>query len=247
MIKIGLHGSSGKMSREVAALIPDYPGCELTYQYSHIIDSAHSITALHSHHGNSLEELCKSSEVIIDFSNPAGLISLLESSMNNNIPVLIGTTGISSEVQEYIQKASKQTPILQAPNTSLGVNLLSNLVVIAAASLEDFDLEIIEMHHANKKDAPSGTALMLATEATNVRENKMVGFAPVRGGNLPGEHQVMFIGQNEVVTLVHRALSRKCYAEGAIKAARWLKDKEPGLYNMKDVLQGVVGGAARKN
>ncbi len=229
-MKIGLHGASGRMGKEVAALISEYNSCELAYEYSR---------------GGNLEDLCVSSEVIIDFSSPEALPDLLLCAIKYAVPILIGTTGILEDMQKSIVTAAKEIPILQSPNTSFGVNVLQNLITKAAETLINYDIEIIEMHHATKKDAPSGTALMLGDVAATSSGQALdsIGFSSVRAGALFGEHQVMFVGQNEVVTLAHRALSRRCYAEGAIRAAMWLREMSPSLYNMQDMLHG----AARKN
>jgi len=171
-------------------------------------------------------------------------------------PILIGTTGLDAGHQRLIDDAATKIPVLQAANTSLGVNLLAHLVRDAAARLgPEWDIEIVEMHHRHKADAPSGTALLLgraAAEARGVSLDEVsdrgrdgitgprtaghIGFAALRGGSVAGEHQVIFAGEGERIELGHRAESRAIFASGAVWAALWLKDKPAGRYTMADVL-----------
>lgn len=193
-------------------------------------------------------------EVIIDFSSPNSLNSLLEYGVEKRIPLVIATTGLSEENIECIVEASKIIPIFQSSNTSLGVNTLINLVKKAAVVLEkNFDIEIIEKHHNKKVDAPSGTAYMIANaingELGNSKEfiygregNKgerrknNIGIHAVRGGTIPGEHTVIFAGEDEVIEIKHTAFSKDIFAAGAIKAARYIINQEKGLYNMDSLI-----------
>lgn len=195
-------------------------------------------------------------DVFVDFSAPAALESNLAAATIARKPILIGTTGLDDGHQRLIDDAATRVAVLQAANTSLGVNLLAHLVREAAARLgPDWDIEIVEMHHRHKADAPSGTALLLgraAAEARGVsldevsdrgrdgitgpREAGHIGFAALRGGSVAGEHQVIFAGEGERLELGHRAESRAIFARGAVQAALWLKDKAPGRYTMADVL-----------
>jgi len=203
-----------------------------------------------------LSELVRASGVLIDFSAPAALKANLEACAEAGKPVVIGTTGLEAEHHRMIDEAARSLPILQTGNTSLGVNLLAALVEEAARRLdEDWDIEIVEMHHRHKVDAPSGTALMLGEAAaqgrgiiladhsergrdgiTGARARGAIGFASLRGGSVPGDHSAIFATEGESITLSHRAESRTIFARGAVKAALWLKDQPAGRYMMKNVL-----------
>ena len=195
-------------------------------------------------------------DVFLDFSAPEALEQNLEAALAANKPILIGTTGLSDAHQALIDAASANIAVIQAANTSLGVNLLSHLVREAAARLgDDWDIEIAEMHHRMKADAPSGTALMLGHAAaegrgvdldavsdrgrdgiTGPRKSGDIGFAVLRGGTVAGEHQVIFASEGERIELGHRAESRAIFAHGALAAALWLAGKPAGRYTMADVL-----------
>ena len=188
-------------------------------------------------------------DVIIDFSSPAALFDELDWAVKNNIPVVLGSTGFDNEQLKYIDECAKKIPIFKTANFSLGVNLLMKLVRESAEVLGDkFDIEIIEKHHSLKADAPSGTALMLAECAnidnkeylygrrdTGKRGNEICIHA-VRGGTIVGEHEVMFAGEDEIVTLSHSARSKKVFAAGAVKAAIFLAGKPAGKYDMQDIV-----------
>lgn len=193
-------------------------------------------------------------DVIIDFSNPAALSSLLSYAKNKKIPVVFCTTGYSKEQEKEIKKASEEIPIFRSGNMSIGINLLIELAKKAAKILgTDFDVEIIEKHHNQKLDAPSGTALMIADGISSVRdethyvfdrhsqrkkrEKSEIGISSIRGGTIIGEHEVMFAGHHEVITLTHSAQSREIFAIGAINAACFLAGKPAGFYQMSDLLK----------
>lgn len=193
-------------------------------------------------------------DVIIDFSRPELLDDVAALSEKYNKGVVIATTGYSDSQLEKIKKLSESTAVLKSGNMSVGVNLLLDLVEKAAAALCDsFDVEIIEKHHNQKADAPSGTALMLAEKVREIktdaefiygregqakRDKRDVAIHAVRGGTIVGEHDVIFAGDDEIITLSHTALSRKIFANGALKAADFIKDMPPGMYSMKNVLNG---------
>ena len=200
-----------------------------------------------------LSAAIKKADVVIDFSRPDMTMLLLDALKANPKPVIIGTTGLSQIEQATIENMAKQLPILLSSNTSLGVNLLAGLVKQAAAKLgEEFDIEIVEMHHKDKVDAPSGTAISLgkaAAEGRGItfdsaalynRSGKRsiggIGFASLRGGDVVGEHTVTFAGKGERLQLGHIATDRAIFARGALKAAEWLVGKKKGLYSMQDVL-----------
>lgn len=192
-------------------------------------------------------------DVIIDFSSPFNLDMICDYVSKTKTPVVFATTGYSKEQLDKINELSKIAPVLRSANFSLGVIVLNRLVKEVTPLLEGYDIEIIEAHHNKKVDAPSGTAKMLlksAMDATGYdakmgrngycpREKNEIGVSAVRGGTIVGEHEVMYCGNDEVITLKHSAQSKKIFATGAIKAARWLKDQKPGFYDMEDVLFGL--------
>ena len=198
------------------------------------------------------EEFTGHADVMIDFSHHSALTGLLAYATRTGTPLVVCTTGHTEEEMEMMKKASEKVAVFFSRNMSLGINLLISLCRRAAATLgEDFDIEIIEKHHNQKLDAPSGTALMIADAlcedaehpyvydrhaVRKKRERGEIGLHAVRGGNIVGEHEVMFCGQNEIVTLSHSAASREVFATGALRAARFMQGKGPGFYNMDDVI-----------
>lgn len=195
-------------------------------------------------------------EGVLDFTVPAATTAFAEIAAQARIAHIIGTTGLSAGDDEKIAAAARHAPIVKSGNMSLGVNLLAVLVRQAAQALDpDFDIEILEMHHRAKVDAPSGTALMLGRAAaagreialeehsvrsrdghTGARKRGDIGFATLRGGSVIGEHSVLFAGNAETIVLSHKATDRALFARGAVKAALWARDRKPGLYSMADVL-----------
>jgi 4-hydroxy-tetrahydrodipicolinate reductase len=196
-------------------------------------------------------------DVFVDFSAPEAVEAHLSQARRVRKPILIGTTGLTPDHQRLIDEASSEIPLIQAANTSLGVNLLAHLVRLTAARLgQDWDLEIVEMHHRMKVDSPSGTALMLGRAAaegravdldrvaergrdgiSGPREPGTIGFAALRGGSVAGDHLAIFAAEGERLELGHRAESRAIFARGAIEAALWLLGKPAGRYTMADVLE----------
>lgn len=193
-------------------------------------------------------------DVLVDFSSPAALESSLDQATRAGIPILIGTTGLDDMALRLIGEAARSVAVLRAANTSLGVALLADLVERAARVLgADWDIEVLEVHHKAKADAPSGTALMLGEAAARGRGGQVqaesgrhgtglkrapgaVGFAALRGGTVAGDHDVLFLGPEERLILSHRAESRMIFARGALAAARFLHGQPPGLYGMQDVI-----------
>lgn len=171
-------------------------------------------------------------EVLIDFSHPAALPASLDRAVNAAVPILVGTTGLDDLAERRLDEAARTVPVLLAANTSLGVTLLEHLVREAARRLPGWDLSVLEMHHRAKIDAPSGTALLLGRAAG--RDG--VDYASLRGGTVAGDHQVIFAGPGERITLGHIAESRTLFARGALHAARWLVGRPAGRYRMADVL-----------
>lgn len=205
----------------------------------------------------SIFEVREKADVIVDFSHHTLVYDILSYSKEKEIPAVICTTGHTDEEKEYMSRMDKETAVFTSGNMSLGINLLCSLAKQAAEILgDDYDVEIIEAHHHNKLDAPSGTALMIAEEIESAlpyeadrvfdrtpyrkkREKNEIGIHSIRGGSIVGEHEVMFCGGGEVITVKHSALSRDLFAQGAVKAARYMVGKKVGRYSMKDVLKNA--------
>ncbi|MFO7276923.1 MAG: 4-hydroxy-tetrahydrodipicolinate reductase [Pseudomonadota bacterium] len=202
-----------------------------------------------------IDAVLERADVVIDFSQPAATSANVAACRAMRKPLLVGTTGFAAELERAFDAAAKEIPLLVAPNTSIGVTLLIELVRQAAAALpREFDIEIVEAHHRGKKDAPSGTALALGRAAaqgrgvslddvavknradSGPRRDGDIGFAVVRGGDIVGEHSVLFAGDGEQLTLTHRATDRAIFAQGALRAAVWLAGQPPGRYSMRDFL-----------
>ncbi|GFN34424.1 4-hydroxy-tetrahydrodipicolinate reductase [Tepidimicrobium xylanilyticum] len=207
---------------------------------------------------NSLYEYKGEVDVIIDFSHPSYLEQIIDYSLDRRVPLVIATTGFSEEQFRKIKMASEYIPILYSSNMSLGINILTRILSQIVKILNrDFDIEIIEKHHNKKTDAPSGTAYLLADiinetlgnskryiygrEGNNSkRENNEIGIHSIRGGTIPGEHTIIFAGSDEIIELKHTALSKKIYAQGAIKAARFIVKAKKGFYTMDDIFNSNV-------
>ena len=200
------------------------------------------------------EESFEKADIVIDFTTPKALFNFTEAAVSNNTGLVIGTTGLDESHFNLLKQTSNSTKVFYAPNMSYGVNTFFEIARIAAKHLKDFDIEIIETHHRHKKDAPSGTALKLGEEIVAElglsksnfnfkrqdqeaqRKENEIGFSSIRGGNIPGEHTVIFHGDNESVELTHKAHNRKIFSDGAIQAAVWLSSKEKGFYTFKDMI-----------
>jgi 4-hydroxy-tetrahydrodipicolinate reductase len=239
MTSIGIIGSQGRMGVVLAAAISE------AGQRAGGIDK-----------GGNVLDLARASDVLVDFSSPAALEETLDACVTAKKPIVIGTTGLEERHHYLIDDAARDIAVLQTGNTSLGVTLLAHLVREAASRLDpDWDIEVVEMHHRNKVDAPSGTALLLGQAAaegrhidlakcsergrdgmTGARGHGKIGFASVRGGTVAGDHDVIFAGPEEMITLSHRAENRMIFARGAVKAALWLVHQKPGRYTMPQVL-----------
>lgn len=194
-------------------------------------------------------------DVIIDFSHHTSLPSLIEYSVSTKTPIVVATTGHTDEEKELMREGAQDTAVFFSGNMSIGINLLIELCRNATAALgENFDIEIIEKHHNQKLDAPSGTAIMIAdaiaeqrdsteyvydrTPTRRVRKKEEIGIHSVRGGTIVGEHEVLFAGNNEMITISHTATSREIFASGALRAAEYLAGKDAGLYSMSDLING---------
>lgn len=243
LIKVGINGANGRMGKAIESVISSKKD-----RFELVAKLTSSSTK------EDIENSCKICDVIIDFSQPAGLKSLISAAIRSSTNILVGTTGLESEHLHYMELAAKDIAVIYAPNTSLGANLLEDLSIRAANILDGYDAEIIEAHHKHKKDSPSGTALAIGKSiaktrqidfdsnavfdrcSQGLRQQDDITFSSIRGGGIFGEHKVIFAGDNEVITIGHSALSRAAFAEGAVFAASWLIGKKPGLYSMRDVL-----------
>lgn len=248
MMNIVISGANGRMGKAVAALAKKNQNIKIaagfdinTEAYDHfkIYDNPFNCDVI--------------SDVIIDFSNPVALHSVLRYATLHSIPVVVATTGLSEEHGALIREAAEKIPVFTSANMSLGVNLLIELVKKASIALsEDFDIEIVEKHHNQKLDAPSGTALAIADAISSVvpdspeyiydrhcfrrkRNKNEIGIHSVRGGTIVGEHDVIFAGTDEIIEIKHSATSREIFAAGALRAAKFIVDKPPRIYNMTDL------------
>lgn len=256
MIKIGVLGAGGRMGQAIIAEVLAAPDCWLA---GGVERAGHPLC------GSVIGEemvvcanaapVAHKADVLIDFSSPGALEANLRAALDSGTALLVGTTGLGAEHHAALDSAARSIPVLQAANTALGVTVLAALVRQAARALDSaWDIEIAELHHRHKVDAPSGTALFLGeaaadgrgqvfdalrlpphTAASGARRPGGIGFASLRGGSSAGEHRVLLAGEGERIELVHVAESREIFARGAVKAARWLVGRKPGRYGMADI------------
>jgi len=257
-------GAGGRMGRTLIKAIAETPGLTLAGATEgegspFLGQDAGVLAGLPPNRVNVISEVrpgTLAADGIVDFTVPAATVRLAQLAAETHLVHIIGTTGTSAEDDAKIAEAAKKTAIVKSGNMSLGVNLLAVLTKQVAAALgEEFDIEIVEMHHNKKVDAPSGTALLFGEAAgagrgidlkthsergrdghTGARKTGTIGFASLRGGNVAGEHSVIFAGADERIELTHKATDRMIFARGALKAALWARGKPPGLYSMLDVL-----------
>ena len=252
MVNVIMHGCNGKMGRNIAALIADDPEITLAAGVDAFDEGKNPFPVF-----KDIRDCDTEADVIIDFSAAPAVDNLLTYCEEKKVPCVLCTTGLSEEQLAHVKEASGKVAILRSANMSMGINVLSELCKRASAILGvNYDVEIVEQHHHNKLDAPSGTALMLA-DAINEQNNgeyhyvydrssvrqkrdpKEIGISSVRGGSIVGDHEVLFCGPDEVITLKHTAYSRNIFANGAVNAAVYLAKKEPGLYNMGDMIAAL--------
>lgn len=250
MVKMLMHGCNGRMGRMITAIVNETEGIEITAGVD-LFDGVVNTYPVFK----SINDVNVDFDVIVDFSNKDIVDTLIDYCVLNQKPVVLCTTGLSPEQLKKVDEASSKVAILRSANMSLGINLLLKLLKEATEVLatKGYDIEIVEKHHNQKLDAPSGTALALG-EACNealdneyefvfdrsqrreVRPKKEIGYSAVRGGTIVGEHDVIFAGTDEVITFSHTAYSRNVFAKGAVSAAIFLSDKKSGMYNMSDVI-----------
>lgn len=253
-IKVGVLGASGRVGKLLIEDLKTTKEMSLSSVYvrnslEFTIDPSVLVTS-------DMKSFLNSCDIVIDFSLPEACEMLLEEAIKTPKPLVIGTTGLNTHQLNLLKQASELMPVLYATNMSLGVALLNKLVYQASAALEGFDIEIVEMHHRHKKDAPSGTALTLSQSAAAARDLDLdkvrvsgrdgnigertkdeIAVMALRGGDIVGRHTVGFYNDGEFIELNHTATSRNTFSKGALRAGKWLADKEPGLYSISDCLE----------
>lgn len=249
MIDIILNGANGRMGQVLQTMIAHQSNMQVVAGIDREAFEADFPTF------QAINDCQVNADVVIDFSHYTAVPAVLDYCAEKKIPVVVATTGLTDEVKEQIAKTAEQTAVFFSANMSLGINLLAKAIrEITPVLEEEFNIEIVEKHHNQKKDAPSGTALALAESMNEAlgnqyhyvydrssvhekRDPKEIGIASVRGGSIVGDHDVIFAGKDEVITFNHTAYSKAIFAKGALEAAKFLAGKEPGLYDMSDVVQ----------
>lgn len=251
MVKVIMHGCNGKMGQVITRLAAADPEMEIVAGVDMRAQALNDYPVF-----GDIGECGVEADVVIDFSNAAAVDRLLDWCGEKQMPVVLCTTGLSEEQLSKVEETAKKTALLKSANMSLGVNLLMKLLQDAAKVLapEGFDMEIVERHHNQKVDAPSGTAIALADSLKEAleedyayvydrsgqrkkRDSHEIGISAVRGGTIVGEHEVIFAGEDEVIEFKHTAYSKALFAKGAVAAAKFLAGKGPGRYDMSDVIQ----------
>lgn len=251
MVKMIMHGCNGKMGQVITKIVKEDANAEIVAGIDKYMGIQNDYPVFES-----IDKCDVEADVVIDFSNAAAVDGLLDYCVEKQVPVVLCTTGLSEEQLGKVQEASKKVAVLKSANMSLGVNMLLKLLQDATKILAPagFDIEIVERHHNQKVDAPSGTALAMADSINAVlndeytytydrsqvrqkRDKKEIGISAVRGGTIVGEHEVIYAGEDEVIEFKHTAHSKAVFAKGAVEAGKFLKGKSAGLYDMKDVIQ----------
>lgn len=250
MIKIMMHGCNGKMGRMITEIVKNDENAVITAGVDTYTETPNDYPVF-----DSVKKCTEDADVVIDFSNAGAVDSLLDYCVDKKLPVVLCTTGLSEEQLAKAEKAAEKTAVLKSANMSLGINLLLKLLKDAAKVLAPagYDIELVEKHHNQKLDAPSGTALALADSVNEAlgneyhyvydrstvrqkRDAKEIGISALRGGTIVGEHEVIFAGTDEVIEFKHTAYSRSVFGKGAVEAAKFLAGKESGMYDMSDVV-----------
>ncbi len=251
MIKMIMHGCLGRMGQVISALAEKDPQVKIVAGVDRL-SVENGQYPVYDH----ISKVTEEADVVVDFSNALAVDDLLSFCLEKNMPVVLSTTGLSEDQLKRVGEAAGKIALLRSANMSLGVNMLMELVKQASKALSDqgFDIEIVEKHHRHKLDAPSGTAIALADAANEGADNRYhytfdrserraerdddeIGISAVRGGSITGEHDVIFAGMDEVMTLSHTAYSRDIFGKGALAAAKFLAGKSAGYYSMQDVIR----------
>jgi 4-hydroxy-tetrahydrodipicolinate reductase len=255
-LQIAIAGAGGRMGRALLEAAGSMPNAKLCAVLEHTASPLLGQNAAGLVIGADVDAALTHADVLIDFTRPEATLRHIEVCRKQGVNLVVGTTGFSIEEKKQIEAASKDIAIVFAPNMSVGVNVMLKLVALATKALhQQYDIEIMEAHHSKKVDAPSGTALKLGEVAAGVigktlneigvferhgvtgeRKPGSIGFSAIRGGDIIGDHTVMFAGSGERIEITHRSSSRTNYAQGALRAAAFLADKKSGLYDMPDVL-----------
>ncbi|MDF2533336.1 MAG: 4-hydroxy-tetrahydrodipicolinate reductase [Clostridia bacterium] len=254
MINILMSGCNGKMGQVITKLAANFDNIIIAAGISRQSDKISNSYPVYTDYKDIKEKI----DVVIDFSNPEAIPELLEFCKTNETALVLATTGLSPDDYQKVKQTAEIVPVFMSANMSLGINVLIELATTAASKLGfGYDIEILEKHHNEKKDAPSGTALMIANEINEQldhtmdfvydrsqtrekRKNSEIGISAIRGGTIPGEHSVFFAGKDEIVEIKHTALSRDIFGMGALKAAVYVADKKSGLYDMKSMLKEML-------
>ena len=266
MIRVGVHGAGGRMGRHVLDAVIADPACCVAAAVDRPGHPGAGQVLVPESPGqpevvltDELAPALATCDVVIDFSLPEPALAMLDLTSAHKVATVVATTGFDEPAKRRIARAAEQIGVVFAPNYSIGIAVLTDLVRAAAQALPGYDVEVLELHHTAKVDAPSGTALRLAEEAADARGQKLadvavyhregrtgprevgtIGMQTLRAGSSPGEHTIFLAGPGERLELTHRAQSREGFATGSVRAARWLVGRAPGLYDLRDVLRGDV-------
>lgn len=253
MTNIILNGCNGRMGRAISEKVAGDENCKIVAGSDMNLSEINNYPVFAD-----LDECDVDGDVVVDFSHPSAFSKVLAFAKKKKLPLIVATTGLSKEQKEELLSAKSEIPVFYSANMSLGVNLLISLAKQATAILgEDFDIEIVEKHHRKKLDAPSGTALVMADKISEVlketpqyvydrhsvrreRSKNEIGIHSVRGGTIVGDHDIIFAGCDETITLSHQASSRELFATGTIRAAKFMTGKPIGLYSMDDLIQELI-------
>ena len=256
-VKIAIAGVLGRMGQNLIESVQFNEGADIVgvFDKNPITDEQLQSMKLNSDIATTSDAAFDQADVVIDFTSPSALFMFTESAVAHKAGLVIGTTGLEKKHFDLLEQTSKATKVFYAPNMSLGVNSFFQVARNAASRLKDYDIEIIESHHRFKKDSPSGTAIKLGEEIASElgrnnkdfvfdrqqqiaeRKKSDIGFSSVRGGNIPGEHTIVFHGEHESIEVTHRAFNRKIFSDGAVNASVWLASQTNGYYNYKDLLK----------
>lgn len=253
MLRVILHGACGRMGKAIESIVSQTDDIKIVCGVDKLSQGNEDFPFF-----TKISDCDIEADVVVDFSHYTAVPELIDYCVRKSLPVVIATTSLDSKCEEALVKAAESVAVFRSANMSLGINGIAGILKSLVALLEeDFDVEIIEKHHSKKVDSPSGTAILLA-DAVNegckipkeyiygrhgkddIRKRETLGIHAIRGGTIPGEHTVIFAGEDEVIEITHSALSRNIFAKGAVKAARFIAKKDKGLFSMKDIVDQAV-------